>query len=171
MYPIPGYWILRICSSKKNKNGQIKWNSSKSITFQNITCGFICSSVGNVEIEEVKAYLTANPVFKERERERDGFAYCPHRWCLKMHIRWLKGNAYHRSKTKVFKRAQSFVLMDSFLFQETLSHPLLMPLLEDPKMELKTFLLPLRLGLLTAFHQSAEVNIFTIRVLPPSVSS
>ncbi|TMS08436.1 Histone-lysine N-methyltransferase SETD1B-A [Larimichthys crocea] len=32
-----------------------------------------------------------------------------------------------------------------------------MPLLEDPKMELKIFLLPLRLGLLTAFHQSAEV--------------
>ncbi|KAF3849131.1 hypothetical protein F7725_015628 [Dissostichus mawsoni] len=31
-----------------------------------------------------------------------------------------------------------------------------MPLLEDPKMELKTFLLSLRLGLLTAFHQSAE---------------
>lgn len=49
--------------------------------------------------------------------------------------------------------------MDSFLSQETLSHPLLVPILEDPKMELKTFLLPLRLGLLTAFHQSAEVNI------------
>lgn len=28
-------------------------------------------------------------------------------------------------------------------------------------MELKTFLLPLRLGLLTAFHPSTEVNIFT----------
>ena len=55
--------------------------------------------------------------------------------------------------------------------QETLSHPLFMPLLEDPKMELKTFLLPLRLGLFTAFHQSAEVNIFTLRVFPPSVSS
>lgn len=46
-----------------------------------------------------------------------------------------------------------------------------MPLLEDPKMELKTFLLPLRLGLFTAFHQSAEVNIFTMTVFPPSVSS
>ena len=55
--------------------------------------------------------------------------------------------------------------------QETLSHPLFMPILEDPKMELKTFLLPLRLGLFTAFHQSAEVNIFTLRVFPPSVSS
>lgn len=29
-------------------------------------------------------------------------------------------------------------------------------------MELKTFLLPLHLGLLTAFHQNAEVNILTI---------
>lgn len=39
-----------------------------------------------------------------------------------------------------------------------------MPLLEDPKMELKTFLLPLRLGLLTA-----EVNIFSLKVFPPSL--
>lgn len=58
---------------------------------------------------------------------------------------------------KVFTRALSFVLMESFLSQETLSHPLLVPILEDPKMELKTFLLPLRLGLLTAFHQNNEV--------------
>lgn len=72
---------------------------------------------------------------------------------------------------KVFKRALSFRANGFLPFQEKLSHPLLMPLLEDPKMELKAFLLPLRLGLLTAFHQSAEVNIFTIRVFPPSVSS
>lgn len=88
---------------------------------------------------------------------------------MKMHIRMHgaeKGIACHRSKrkkktkkTKVFTRALSVVLMDSFLSQETLSHPLLVPILEDPKMELKTFLLPMRLGLLTAFHQSAEVNI------------
>lgn len=30
-------------------------------------------------------------------------------------------------------------------------------------MELKTFLLPLHIGLLTAFHQNAEVNILTLR--------
>lgn len=47
--------------------------------------------------------------------------------------------------------------------QETLSHPLLMPILEDPKMELKTTLMSLRLGLLTAFQQCAEVNIFNRR--------
>lgn len=73
---------------------------------------------------------------------------------------------------KKFSKELSIFRANGFLpFQETLSHPLLMPLLEDPKMELKKILLPLRLGLLTAFHQSAEVNIFTIRVFPTSVSS
>lgn len=73
---------------------------------------------------------------------------------------------------KKFSKELSIFRANGFLsLQETLSHPLLMPLLEDPKMELKTFLLPLRLGLLTAFHQSTEVNIFTIRVFPPCVSS
>lgn len=62
---------------------------------------------------------------------------------------------------KVFKRALSFVLMDSFPSRGRFPTPILMPLLEDPKMELKT-ILPLRLGLLTTFHQSAEVNIFNI---------
>lgn len=62
-----------------------------------------------------------------------------------------------KKKYKSFHKSSFFVLMDSFLSQETLSHPLLVPILEDPKMELKTFLLPLRLGLLTAFHQSNEV--------------
>lgn len=33
---------------------------------------FHLRSVRRVEIDLVKAYLTANPVFKERERERDG---------------------------------------------------------------------------------------------------
>lgn len=74
-------------------------------------------------------------------------------------------------KKKSFQKSSIFRANGFLPFQETLSHPLLMPLLEDPKMELKTFLLPLRLGLLTAFHQSAEVNIFTMRVFPPSVSS
>lgn len=81
-----------------------------------------------------------------------------------MHVRMQgaeKGIACHRStrrkKYKSFHKSSFFVLMDSFLSQETLSHPLLVPILEDPKMELKTFLLPLRLGLLTAFHQSNEV--------------
>lgn len=68
-------------------------------------------------------------------------------------------------KKKKFSKELSIFRANGFLsLQETLSHPLLMPLLEDPKMELKTFLLPLRLGLLTAFHQSTEVNIFTLRV-------
>lgn len=62
-----------------------------------------------------------------------------------------------KKNTKVFTGALSFVVMDSFLSQETLSHPLLVPILEDPKMELKTFLLPLRLGLLTAFHQNEVI--------------
>lgn len=65
---------------------------------------------------------------------------------------------------KVIKRALSFRANGFLPFQETHSHPLLMPLLEDPKMELKTFLLPLRLGLLTA-----EVNIFSLKVFPPSL--
>lgn len=80
-----------------------------------------------------------------------------------MHVRMQgaeKGIACDRStrkKYKSFHKSFSFVLMDSFLSQETLSHPLLVPILEDPKMELKTFLLPLRLGLLTAFHQINKV--------------
>lgn len=54
-------------------------------------------------------------------------------------------------KSSVF-RANGFLP-----FQETFPHPLLMTLLEDPKMELKSFLLHLsHVGLLTAF----EVNIF-----------
>lgn len=79
----------------------------------------------------------------------------------------------HWSKKKKEKKGfqkSSTTRANGFLpFQETLSHPLLMTVIEDPKMELKTFLLPLRLGLLTAF-QSAEVNIFTMRALPPLVS-
>lgn len=116
--------------------------------------------------------IDCNPVFKGRGEEM-GFAYCPHRWCLKMHIRWLRGKAAtDQKKKKSFQKSFSVCRANGFLpFQETLSHPLLKPLLEDPKMELKTFLLPLRLGLLTAFHQSAEVNIFTMKVFPPSVSS
>lgn len=62
---------------------------------------------------------------------------------------------------KSFQKSLSVVLMDSFLFRRRSPNPLLMPIIEDPKMELKTFLLPLRLGLLTAFHPSAEVNIFS----------
>lgn len=70
------------------------------------------------------------------------------------------------------KKEISIFRANGFLpFQETLPHPLLMTLLEDPKMELKTFLLSLRLGLLTAFHQSADVNIFTMTVFPPPASS
>lgn len=49
--------------------------------------------------------------------------------------------------------------MDFLFFQATLSRPLLMPLLEDEaKMKLKMLFLSLRLGLLTAFLQNAEVN-------------
>lgn len=114
-------------------------------------------------IEEVIAYLSA---FLSSERERRLLCIKPTQMMLeKMHIRWLagRGNAYHWSKTKVFTRGLSFVLMDSFLCRRRISHPLLKPKLEDPKMELKIFLLPLHLGLLAAFHQNAEVNILTTR--------
>lgn len=74
---------------------------------------------------------------------------------------------YYWSGEKNFKKGLSVVLMGFLPLQETLSHPLIMPLLEDPKMEQK-ILLSLRLGL---FQQSAEVNIFTMTVFPPSVSS
>lgn len=107
MYPILGYWILRICSSKKNKNGQIKWNSSKSITFQNITCGFIRSSVGNVEIEEVKAYLTANPVFKERERER-WFCILPTQMMLEDAYSLAERQCLPQIKNKSFQKSSIF---------------------------------------------------------------
>lgn len=114
-----------------------------------------------------EALLDCNPVFKERE---EMVCILP----TQMMLEDAYSLAERQSLTtdhKVFKRALSFLLMDSFLFRRRFPNPLLMPLLEDPKMELKTVLLPLRLGLLTAFHQSAEVNIFTIRVFPPSVSS
>lgn len=132
-------------------------------------------SVRSVEIDGVKAYLTANPVFKERERERDGL-HIAHSddaskcmFACRGQKKALPATDQQEKNTKVFTRALSFVLMDSFLSQETLSHPLLVPILEDPKMELKTFLLPLRLGLLTAFQQSNEVIFFV--VVLPSVSS
>lgn len=117
--------------------------------------------------------LLSTAILSSGRERRDGFAYCPHRWCLKMHIRWLRGKTItdqKRKRKKVLKRALSSPANGFLPFQEAHSHPLLMPLLEDPKMELKTFLLPLRLGLLTAFHQSAaEVNIFTLKVFPPSL--
>lgn len=81
-----------------------------------------------------------------------------------MHIRWLREAKLPLIKKKKFSKELSFRANGFLPFQETHSHPLLMPLLEDPKMELKTFLLPLRLGLLTA-----EVNIFTLKVFPPSL--
>lgn len=83
-----------------------------------------------------------------------------------MHIRWLREAKLPLIKKKVIKRALSFRANGFLPFQETHPHPLLMPLLEDPKMELKTFLLPLRLGLLTT-----EVNIFSLKVFPPSLQS
>ncbi|CAG5867430.1 unnamed protein product [Menidia menidia] len=52
------------------------------------------------------------------------------------------------------------MLEDAYSLAErrTFSYPPLMPLLEDPKMELKTVLPSLRLGLLTAFHQCTEAR-------------
>lgn len=145
----------------------MKWNSSKSITFskQHFLGFMCCSSVRNAEIKEVIAYFTAM-LSSRRERERGWFAYCPHR-----HDAWrcifAGSQAIPTHQKSSQKRALLFFCANGFLpFQEMLCHSLLMPLLEDPKMELKTFLLPLRLGLLTAFHQSAEVNIFTIKVFP-----
>lgn len=117
----------------------------------------------HVEIDEVT--FDCIPVFRERE---EVVCILPTQMMLEdvQHTRCLRGNAYHWSK--VFKR--TICRANGFLpFQEMHSHLLLLPLLDDPKMELKTFLLPLRLGLLNAFHQSAEVNIFT-RVFSPSVS-
>lgn len=63
------YKTLRLCNPIK---WQIKWNSSKFVTFQNVTCGFTCRAVTNVEINEVIAYLTAIlSSRRERGRERD----------------------------------------------------------------------------------------------------
>lgn len=102
--------------------------------------------------------LVCNPVFKEREE-----MVCILPTQMMLEDAYSLAEAMPTTDQKSFQKSSlSVELMDSFLFRETLSHPLLMPLIEDPKMELKTFLLPLRLGLLTAFHQSAEVNIFTI---------
>lgn len=123
---------------------------------------FVSRSTRKV-IEEVIASLIA---FLSSERERKEIAlhkaHTDDAWEDAYSLAG-RGNAYHWSKTKVFRRGLSFVLMDSFLCRRRISHPLLKPILEDPKMELKIFLLPLHLGLLAAFHQNAEVNILTIR--------
>lgn len=75
-----------------------------------------------------------------------------------MHIHWLRGYAYTHQKS-VKRALLSVVVMDSFLFRQDL----VMPILEGPKMELQTFVLSLCLGLLAAFHQRAEVNIFHLQ--------
>lgn len=61
-------------------------------------------SVRSVEIDGVKTYLTANPVFKERERDGLHIAHC-----FKMYVRMQgaeKGIACHRSTRK--KKYKSF---------------------------------------------------------------
>lgn len=83
-------------------------------------------------------------------------------------VRWgmLASDERKEKKKKDFlKRGLTVVLMEFLPFQETHSHPLLKPLLKDPKMGLKTSLLSLRFRPVNCIHQSVEVNIFTMKKL------